>query len=60
MCNMASDTRSLENNLTPELLMRLGEGLLSSGTMLALFAPDDSLNFATPDFLRLYDVQPGH
>ena len=60
MCNMASDTRSFENNLTPELLMRLGEGLLSSGTMLALFAPDDSLNFATPDFLRLYDVQPGH
>jgi diguanylate cyclase (GGDEF)-like protein len=39
--------------------MRLGEGLLNSGTMLALFAPDDSLNFATSDFLRLYDVQPG-
>lgn len=56
---MASDGRSYQSNMTPQLLMRLGEGLLHSGTMLALFAPDDTLQFATPDFVRLYDVQPG-
>jgi diguanylate cyclase len=56
---MAADTSPFQNHVTPQLLMRLGEGLLNSGTMLALFAPDDSLNFATPDFLKLYDVQPG-
>ncbi len=56
---MASDGKSYQSNMTPQLLMRLGEGLLNSGTMLALFAPDDTLQFATPDFVRLYDVQPG-
>lgn len=44
---------------TPDVLLRLGQGLVDSGTLLAIFAPDDSLQFASPDFMALYDIQPG-
>jgi diguanylate cyclase (GGDEF)-like protein len=43
----------------PEIIARLGEGLISGGTALALFTPQDDLHFATPGFMALYDVQPG-
>lgn len=56
---MNSDGNAYQSQMTPQLLMRLGEGLLKSGTMLALFGPDDTLQFATPDFVSLYDIQPG-
>lgn len=56
---MAPISRMFGGTVTPQLLMRLGEGLLNSGTMLALFAPDDSLNFASPEFVTLYDIQSG-
>lgn len=59
MANMTETDQFFGSPLTPELLMRLGQGLLDSGTALALFAPDDRLGFATADFLKLYAVQPG-
>ncbi len=44
---------------TPDILLRLGEGLMASGTIMAIFAPDDSLYYATPSFIALYDIQAG-
>jgi diguanylate cyclase (GGDEF)-like protein len=45
--------------LAPEILLRLAEGLMASGAVVAVFTPQDELYFATPAFIELYDVQPG-
>lgn len=45
--------------IDPEIIARLGEGLIAGGTALALFTPQDDLHFVTPGFRALYDVQPG-
>jgi diguanylate cyclase (GGDEF)-like protein len=46
-------------SLAPEMLLPLAEGLMASGAVVAVFTPADELYFATPDFMALYDVQPG-
>jgi diguanylate cyclase (GGDEF)-like protein len=45
--------------IAPEIVMRLGQGLIGSGAALALFSPADDLHFATAGFISLYDVQAG-
>jgi diguanylate cyclase (GGDEF)-like protein len=51
--------RSDMTALAPDVIVRLGEGLIASGVMLALLTPEDELYFATPDFIEFYDIQPG-
>ncbi|MDC7681913.1 GGDEF domain-containing protein [Asticcacaulis sp. BYS171W] len=43
----------------PEVLQKLAEGLLASGTALAIFTPDDGLHYASADFRDIYAVQDG-
>lgn len=42
-----------------DVMMRIAEGFLAAGTAMAVFAPDDSLHFASNGFMELYDVQAG-
>lgn len=44
---------------TGEILSRLAEGIVASGMAVAIFSPEDQLVFACPEFVDLYDVQPG-
>lgn len=48
-----------ETEFTGEVLIRLAQGIVASGTAVAIFTPEDQLVFACPSFIELYDVQPG-
>ncbi|WP_081606783.1 GGDEF domain-containing protein [Asticcacaulis benevestitus] len=43
----------------PETIAHIGEGMLAAGIAMALFTPRETLHFATPGFIELYDIQPG-
>lgn len=44
---------------TPDMIVRIAQGLLISGRSMAVFAPDDTIRLATEGFRTLYDMQPG-
>jgi hypothetical protein len=44
---------------TPDMMLRIAQGLLMSGRGMAIFAPDDRIHFASEGFVSLYDMQPG-
>jgi len=44
---------------SPDILMRIAQGLLVSGRGMAVFAPDDRIHFASEGFVALYDMPPG-
>jgi len=47
------------NNLNPEINRLLAEGILASENPVAVFAPDDTLHFASDSFRALYHVGAG-
>ncbi|MFT4077166.1 MAG: diguanylate cyclase [Asticcacaulis sp.] len=62
--NVVQNTKSLPAEAplsapTPDMIVRIAQGLLISGRGMAVFAPDDSICLATEGFRALYDMQPG-
>ena len=59
MIDTANQAGAAPTAIPPAMVQHIAAGLAASGIGLCLFAPDDTLAYASPAFSRIWDLQPG-